>query len=158
MSEKKYYLTKKGLEKIKKQYETLKEIRAAKTKGETPQILESEDLNPEYLSFQEGLDLLEKKMTELEEILKNTEIIKLPPRKKRDTIQLGATVSVEFDGEIDNFKIVGTKEADPTESKISNESPIGKSLMGKKVGETVVVKTQLVNHSCKILKIEYKKS
>ena len=54
-----FYLTKKRLEEIKKEYEILKEIRLAKTKGEAPKVLESEDLNPEYLSFREDLNLLD---------------------------------------------------------------------------------------------------
>ncbi len=156
MGNKNYYLTKEGLEKIKKRYQDLKGIKSAKTKGEAPPVLESEDLNPEYLSLQEDLDLLDRKIEELEEVVKNAELIKAPPRKERDKVNLGATVSVELDGEIDEFKIVGTMEADPIQNKISNESPIGKALMGKKKGDKTVVKTQLVNHTCKIKKIKYK--
>ncbi len=157
MGNKEYYLTKKGLEKVKKRYQDLRDIKAAKTKGEAPPVLESEDLNPEYLSLQEDLDLLERKIEELEDVLKNAKLIKAPPRKQRDKVNLGATVSVDLDGETDEFKIVGTMEADPTQNKISNESPIGKALMGKKEGDETVVKTQLVNHTCKIKKIKYKK-
>ena len=58
-----------------------------------------------------------------------------------------------MDGELDEFTIVGTLEANPSAKKISNESPIGQALLGKKVGEIVVVKTPIVNHSCKITKI-----
>lgn len=154
---KNYYLTKEGLKKVKKRLQYLKEVRAAKTKGETPPVLESEDLNPEYLSLQEDLDLLERKIEKLEGVIKNAKLITFPPRKERDRVGLGATVSVELDGEVDEFKIVGTMEADPTENKISNESPIGRALIGKKKGDETVVKTQLVNHKCKIKKIKYKR-
>lgn len=158
MTDTKYYLTKEGLEKIEKKYESLNEIKLAKTKGETPQILESEDLNPEYLTLQEDIGLLQAEIEDLKEVIKNAEIIKLPSKKERDKVHLGAMVYVELDGEVDEFKIVGTKEADPTENKISDESPIGRALMGKKTGDSVVVKTQLINHTCKIKKIKYKNS
>lgn len=158
VGERKFYLTKEGFEKIKKERQALKALRLAKTRGEAPKILESEDINPEYLAFREDLSFLETKITELENIIKNAELIRSPSSKREKTADLGATVGVEIDGEIDEFKIVGTLEADPAEKKISNESPIGQALLGKKVGETVVIKTPIINHSCKIIKIKYNKS
>jgi len=160
--QKNFYLTKKGFENIKKEYEIMKALRFAKIKGgEVPKIWESEDLNPEYLSFQEDLSFLEKRIAELENILKHLKLIKTPSEKNRGIIGLGATVSVEIDGEADEFKIVGTLEADPSENKISNESPIGRGLMGRKTGETAVIripaKNPIINHSCKIIKIKYNK-
>ena len=152
---KKFYLTKKGLEKIEKEYQELKKIKFAKIKEESPRIWHSEDVNPEYLSFQEDLNLLESRIAELEYILKKVELIKVPPRGKQNIVNLGATVLVEFNGETDEFTIVGTMEADPPNKKISEESPIGQALLGKKVGETVVIKTPIINHSCKITKIKY---
>jgi transcription elongation factor GreA len=157
VQEKKFYLTKIGLEKIKKEYDDLRKLKLLKTKGESPKIWHSEDVNPEYLSFQEDLSLLETRIAELEYILKNVELIRKPPREKQKIVNLGATVTAEIDGEIDEFTIVGTLEADPSNSKISDESPIGRCFLGKKVGETAVVKTSLVNHSCKITKIKYNK-
>lgn len=154
---KKFYLTKKGLEKIKKEFEDLKVIKSAKTKGEVPEIWQSEDFNPEYLSFQEDLSFLCSRIAELKYILKHFELIKIPPKNKRNIIDLGATILVEIDGEIDEFKIVGTLEADPANHRISNESPIGQALLGKRVGETTVIKTPIVNCSCKVMKIKYNK-
>jgi len=156
--EKKFYLTKKGLEKIKKDYEILRHIRLTKTEGEVPKILESEDINPEYLSFREDLNLLETKITDLENVLKNAEIIRTPPKSKQNIVNLGATVLVDLDGETDEFKIVGTLEANPAERKISNESPIGKALLGRMVGARVKVTASVVNHFCKIKKIKYNKA
>lgn len=153
--ETKFYLTKDGLKKVKKEYKDLKEIRLAKTKGDVPGIFESDDLNPEYLSFQEDLNSLELRIVELENILKNAKLIKKPPKNKRNVVNLGAQVLVEIDGEIDEFKILGTVEVDPSNKRISNESPIGQALLGKKVGDTITIKTPIVNHSCKIKKIKY---
>jgi len=155
MTENKYYLTKEGLEKIQKDYESLLEFRKMKTTGEVPSIWHSEDVNPEYLSFQEDMNVLEARLTEYENILKNVELICLPPKDKRATVCLGATVTVDLGGEVDTFTIVGTLEADPLQKKISNESPIGNGLLGATIDDVVKVKTTLVNHDCRILKIVY---
>ena len=155
MTENKYYLTREGLEKIRKDYESLLEFRKAKTTDDVPSIWHSEDVNPEYLSFQEDMNVLEARLTEYEDILKNVELINLPPKEKRTTICLGATVTVDLGGEVDTFTIVGTLEADPLQKRISNESPIGSGLLGTRIGDVVKVKTTLVNHDCKILKIVY---
>lgn len=156
--ERKFYLTEKGLDKIKKEHKELKNLKLSKTKGEVPRIWQSEDLNPEYLSFQEDLSFLESRITELEYVLKNVELIKSPQKDKQNLVGLGATVLVEMDGGMDEFKIVGTLEADPSEKKISNESPIGQALLGKKAGELIEIKTPIVRHSCKIIKIKYDKA
>ena len=151
---KKFHLTLKGLENIKKEYKVLKNLRLAKTRGEVPKIWESEDLNPEYLSFQEDLSFLETRIAELENILKNVELIKTPSKKKRDIIELGGTVIVEVEGDKDEFTIVGTLEAKPSLGKISNESPVGMALLGHKVGDEVVVSSP-VKTIYKISKIKY---
>jgi len=153
--EKKFYLTEEGLERIRKEYESLKELRLAKTRRESPEILYSEDLNPEYLAFREDINFLGSKIIEFENIIKNAELIRPPKKEKQNIIDLGATVLVEINGEIDEFRLVGTLEADPSNRKISNESPIGRALLGKRVGEIVVIKTPIVNHACKITKIKY---
>jgi len=154
LEKKKFYLTKKGLAKLKKEYNLLKKIRLAKTKEEIPVILESEDLNPEYLSFREKIESIETRLAELEEILKNSEIIKPPPPKKRNVVDLGATVITEVEGEKDEFTIVGTIEANPSLGFISNESPVGKALLGHKVGDVVVVSSP-IKTVYKIKKIKY---
>jgi len=100
---------------------------------------------------------LNSRITELENVLKNVELIKTPPKKEQDRIHLGSKILIELDGQIDEFIIVGTLEADPAEKKISDESPIGKALLGRRVGETVAVKTPIMNHLCKIIKIKYGK-
>lgn len=155
MADSKYYLTKEGLEKIQKDYDSLLEFRKAKTTGEVPSIWHSEDVNPEYLSFQEDMGVLEARLTEYENILKNVELISLPPKEKRTAVCLGATVTVDLGGEVDTFTIVGTLEADPLQKKISDESPIGKGLLGAKLGDFIKVQASVVNHDCKILKIVY---
>ncbi len=154
MGDKKYYLTKEGLEKIKKDHESLREERKRKLKEETPDVFHSEDINPEYLSFQKELNLLESKISKLEEVLHSAEIIK-PPRKDSKEVQLGATVTVQVGKRVDEFVLVGTMEADPSYGKISNESPVGCALLGRKEGEEVTVSSK-VGVVYKIKKVSYK--
>ncbi|NCO80477.1 hypothetical protein GW869_01745, partial [bacterium] len=86
--EKKFYLTKEGLEKIQKEYQGLKNLKFSKTRGEIPKIWHSEDINPEYLSFWEDLSFLETRIAELENILKNAELIQPPPKEKQNVVNL----------------------------------------------------------------------
>ena len=156
MEEKKFYLTKEGLERIKREYKYLKELKLAKTKGEeSPKILHSEDLNPEYLAFQEDISFLETRIAELENIQKNVELIKPPAKDKQNIINLGATVLVEVDGQKDEFTLVGSLEANPSIGRISNESPVGKALLGHRAGEEVIVSSP-IKTTYKIKKIKYK--
>jgi len=151
----KYYLTKQGLKRIKKEYEDLKKIRMAKTKGDSPQLLQSDDLNPEYIVFREDLSFLESRLIDLEHILKNIELIKLPPKNKRNTVHIGATVTLEeVDGQINEFTVVGTLEANPDEGKISSDSPIGKILLDHKVNDVLEV-TSPIKVVYKVKKIKY---
>lgn len=135
----KFYLTPQGLEKLKKEYQALKKLRFSKINGEIPKLLHSEDVNPEYLSFQEDLSFLEKRMGELENILKNVELIKPAKKKKQEVVDLGVKTTLDVDGQVDEFEIVGTLEANPALGKISNESPVGRALLGHKVGDEIVI-------------------
>lgn len=143
INDKKYYLTEKGLVRLKAEYQHLMKLRSAKTKGEFPQAWHSEDLNPEYLSFQEDLSLLETRLVELEAILKSAKLIRIPSKIKQDTVHLGAEVLVEVDGQADEFTIVGSLEANPSAGQISNESPVGKALLGHKIGEEIVISSPI---------------
>jgi transcription elongation factor GreA len=155
IQEKKFYLTKEGLGKIKKEFEELKGIKLAKTRGDVPKMLQSEDVDSEYISFQEDMELLERKLQELDAVLKNYEIIKPPAGKKADTVYLGGKVFLQDNsGNKIDLKIVGTLEADPFAGKISNESPVGRALLGRKVGEVVNMKNP-ANFSYKVLKVYY---
>jgi transcription elongation factor GreA len=153
--EKKFYLTKEGLAKIEKEFNDLKGLKLAKINGESPKILHSEDLNQEYLSFQEDLSFMESRLNELEFILRNTEIIKNPPKKQQEEVNLGATVLVDVEGQNDEFTLVGSLEANPVLGKISNESPVGKALLGHKTGDKIAVSSP-VKTIYKIKKIIYK--
>jgi len=155
--EQEFYLTKEGLAKVKKEFESLKEAREAKTHGDMPRVAQSEDVDLEYLSFKEDMELLDRRLIELDTILKNYKIIK-PPKKDLDVISLGADVLLrDGSGNKVNFKIVGTMEADPFEGKISNESPVGKALLGRKAGESVSINNPS-GPAYRVLKVQYGES
>lgn len=151
----KYYLTKEGLEKARKERDRLLEFKKLKTRDNVPVIMESEDVNPEYLTFQEDMILLEAKLLEYEGILQNAELIKPPSKDQRSIVGLGARVQVQIDnGQIDEFEIVGTLEANPSLGRISNESPVGKALLGRKIEEEVAVSSPRKT-TYRIKKIQY---
>jgi len=153
IGENKFYLTKKGLERIKKEYEDLRKIKLSKIRGEAPSILHSEDLNPEYLSFREDMAFIEKRIVELENVLKNTELIVAPSDK--NIVKIGATVTLEEkDGQLNEFMVVGTLEANPGQGKISADSPVGRALLDQKIGNEIVLNSP-VRVEYKIKKIKY---
>ena len=153
IGENKFYLTKKGLERIKKEYEDLRKTKLAKIRGEAPSILHSEDLNPEYLSFREDMTFLEKRMVELENILKNAEPITIPSDK--NIVKIGATVTLEEkDGGVNEFMVVSTLEANPGQGRISADSPVGRALIDQKIGNEIILNSP-VRVEYKIKKIRY---
>jgi transcription elongation factor GreA len=97
--------------------------------------------NAEYQSAQAEQEKNEQRISEIEHILQNVEIIKSTKTGSK-IVQLGSKVKLKSpDGKNKAFQVVGTVEADPLEGKISDESPIGKSMLGKKVGEKIEIKT-----------------
>ena len=152
-----HYLTKEGLVKLKAEYQHLKKLKASKTEGELPRAWHSEDLDPEYLSFQEDMVFIETRLIELSETLKNYQLIRIPPKDKRNVVNLGATVIVEVNGQKDEFIMVGSLEANPSVGKISNESPVGRALLGRKAGEEVNISSP-ISVVYKIKKIKYELS
>ena len=144
MDGKNFYITKAKLQELKKEHEELLEIERKKSLEEAaPKILESEDLNPEFVSFQEDIGFLRSRIDELKNILEHHELIKSPPKDKQKFVGLGAKVKISVDGQGDEFVIVGTLEANPALGKISNESPVGRALLGHKIGDEVVVSSPI---------------
>ena len=138
-----YYLTKDGLANLKNDLQQMKELRKVKLGKEAPSAFYSEELNSEFVSFRDEMDVLDAKIEEMEHVLKNYEIIKPPSPNEKDKVGLGAKVRVEIDGAIDEFTIVGTWEANPALGLISDESPVGKALLGKKAGDIVTLNSPI---------------
>lgn len=152
----KIYLTPQGLAKIKKEYESLKKLLKMKIKGEkVPAVFSSDDINPEFLAFKDDVYFLQTRLTELESIINNAEVIKIPPKEEQNIVRLGAIVTLEEeDGKLNEFMLVESLEASPNEGKISIESPLGKALFGKKIGDEVNIPAP-IKISYKIRKIRY---
>ena len=148
------YVTSKGLEETKSELEYLKKVKRKQITDRIQTAREFGDLteNSEYDAAVEEQTITEKRIEELESILKSVQLIKSIP--KSDFVVIGSTVTVEMDGEIDEFAIVGRVEADPSKKRISNESPMGSALLGAKVGESVEVATPIVRYKCKVLEIK----
>ena len=96
--------------------------------------------NFEYAQAKEDQDKLEREIFDLEILLKNARIITKPKSKNVVNVGLAVTVKQKGKGEM-TYTIVGSQDADPNQNKISNLSPIGRALLGKKTGDTVKVKT-----------------
>jgi transcription elongation factor GreA len=107
--------------------------------------------NAEYSSARQDQDRNEARISELEAILQNAEVIKKPRGDSK--IQLGSNVKLKNAGQTKQFQVVGTVEADPLNGKISDESPIGKALLGQKVGDEVEIKTPAETSTYKITDI-----
>ena len=147
------YLTTKGLAEAKSELDFLKKTKRIEIAEKIHQAREYGDLaeNSEYDSALEDQALTENRISELENILKRVKII--AEQHDEDFVVIGSTVKIDMDGEIDEFKIVGRVEADPSKKRISNESPLGTSLLGAKKGEVVDVTTPIVRYKCKVLEI-----
>jgi transcription elongation factor GreA len=135
-------LTSEGLEELKAKIEHLRGARRREVAERIKEAREFGDIaeNSEYDDAKNEQAMLEKQISDLEEQLRNARIIDAKS-VDTDVVSVGATVHVK-DQKTDKstkFRIVGSAEADPSESKLSNESPVGKALLGHKRGETVTV-------------------
>ena len=107
--------------------------------------------NAEYSSARQDQEKAESRIAEIEEILENVEIITKPTNA--DIVELGNEVELKNKDGIKKFTIVGSVQANPMAGKISNESPIGMALLGKKLGEEVEIKTPAATNKYKITSI-----
>ncbi len=137
-------MTEAGKEKLEKELEHLKTVKRKEVVERIKIARSFGDLseNSEYDSAKEEQAFVEGRITTLENMIRNAKIIK-EDELGSDEVNLGKSVTfVELpDGDEETYTIVGSAEADPFEGKISNDSPIAKSLIGHKVGEEVVVQT-----------------
>jgi transcription elongation factor GreA len=140
MDTKKIFLTKEGLEELQKEHEELVKIKRPDILERVSQARSQGDLseNAEYVAAREELSFIDGRIGELEELLKQVEII-ANTKNSSHIVKLGSTVTLNINGKKEEFMVVGEWEADPIAKKISHESPLGKALIGKKVGEKVEV-------------------
>jgi transcription elongation factor GreA len=151
------FLTPEGAEKLKAELEHLKTVkrqelavrlRDAKLMGDLSE-------NADWIMAKEDQAFLEGRIQELEGVLRNATVVAGRDGAARERVEVGCNVTVREPGEEPEvFSLVGAKEADPRNRKISNESPIGRALLGKRVGERAKAETPGGTLTFEILKIE----
>lgn len=154
MKEEKLFTTKEGLEEKKRKLAHLKNYRPQLVEGLTYAV-ELGDLreNAEYDATREECDSVDERINELEYFINHAVIIEKTKNKK--SVQLTSTVTIEFEsGDIEEYTIVGNKEADPNNNKISYVSPLGEALMNMKKGSKVIVNSASDTYKVKIVDIK----
>ena len=157
MEAKKKLLTYAGLKALEDELEHLKVVKRKEVAGKIKEAREQGDLseNAEYDAAKDEQRDIEARIEELEGILKNAEVV-VEDEVDLDKINIGCQVRIldmEFNEELE-YKIVGSTEANSLKGKISNESPVGKALIGCKVGDQVEVETQAGMIQYKVLEIQ----
>ena len=154
MSGEPVYLTSEGAAKLKSELEQLRGPKRSEMAERLRRAVRQGDLseNADYIMAKEAQAFLEGRIQELELLLR--EAIVVDPSPASDQIQIGSTVVVVEDGhDPETFMVVGAKEAKPSEGRISNESPIGQALLGKRLGEVAEAVTPGGSIRLKILEI-----
>lgn len=156
MAEKKVVLTYDGLKKLEVELEDLKVVRRKEVAEKIKEARGQGDLseNAEYDAAKEEQAEIEARIVVLEKMLRNAEVID-DEEVRSDIITVGSRVilyDIEFEEEVE-YSIVGSAEADPMAGRISNESPVGRGLLGRSVGETVTIDAPAGAISFKVLGI-----
>jgi len=144
MDKKQVPVTKEGLERLKAELEELKNVRRPQIAAIVAEARSHGDLreNAAYDAARHDQMMNEKRISDLEALQRSAVIVDLNDRPENpDVVSIGSTVIVEIDGDEERYTIVGAIEAKPKDGLISNESPIGKALLGKRVGQETVVAT-----------------
>jgi transcription elongation factor GreA len=154
--EEKIYLTKEGKNKLQMELEELEGPRRIEIAARLKSAIEMGDLseNADYHKAKEDQGFLEGKILEIKHIL-NFAIIAAEKSNGQDTVSVGCKVTVQEEGfPLETYFLVGSKEADPIQNKISHVSPIGSALLKKQVGDTVNIKTPDGVFELKIISID----
>jgi transcription elongation factor GreA len=149
----KIILTKEGLAELTKEHDELTNVKRPAAVARLAAARELGDLseNSEYAAAKEDLSFIEGRVTELEEILHGAKVV---TSHTKGHVDVGCKVTLTINGKKEVFSLVGEWEANPSEKKISHESPLGKALMGKKVGEHVEVEAPAGKILYKVMHIE----
>lgn len=157
MSQNEVVLTKEGFKELSEELERLSSIEREEIAERIKDAREFGDIseNSEYNEAKNEQAKLEMRIEELERKLRNARILK-GSEIKTDVVGIGSTVTLRDVKKAKSFKyvVVGSAEADPANSKLSNESPVGKAIMGRKVNETITVTTPRGNVKYKITSIK----
>lgn len=151
--EKQEFISEEGLEKLKKELDVLRTLKRQEIAQRLEEAKALGDLseNAEYMEAKEAQAFNEAKIAELEEVIRNAVVI--DTNHKKGFVDLGSKIEVKSEHGKETFTIVGSEEADPDKSLISNESPLGRAFLGHKNGETIEVKTPAGMTNYKIISI-----
>ena len=152
----KVYLTNEGFLEIEEELNHLKEVKRPEVIKALKDARALGDLseNADYDAARNEQAQVEGRIKELEILLEKAELIE---NKNTDEVGLGTTVTIKYvddDDDVEEYRIVGSKEADPSNNKISNESPLAKAVMGHKVGNTCTVESPNGNYNVQIMEIK----
>ncbi|GAX91929.1 transcription elongation factor GreA [Effusibacillus lacus] len=157
MTDNKFYVTQEGLRKLEEELEYLKTTKRAEVKERLKIARSYGDLseNSEYEAAKDEQGMVESRIIMLENQLRNAVLIR-EEDKVSGVVTIGSTVTIQEvpNGDKEVYTIVGPAESDPLEGRISNESPIGRGLLGKQKGDTVTVPAPGGEMTFKILKVE----
>jgi transcription elongation factor GreA len=147
------YISKDGLEKLREELTEMTSVRRPEIAQRIHDAKEHGDLseNAEYEDAKNEQAFVEGRIQALESMIKNASII--DENHSTDHVQIGSTVKVTGEDGEESFMIVGSAEAKPAAGRISNESPVGRALLGRKKGEKVVVKVPAGDFTYKIIEI-----
>ena len=153
MNNKPTYLSREGLEKLRAELDEMVNVRRQEVASRIHDAKEHGDFteNAEYEDAKNEQAFVEGRIQALEALIKNATII--DQNHSTDHVQIGSTVSVQSPDGKEIFTIVGSAEARPTEGRISNESPVGRALLGHKKGEKVLVRVPAGDFTYQIVKI-----
>lgn len=150
------FLTKEGYQKLQDELDYLRNVKRQEVASRLHEAMEGGELieNAEYEAAKNEQAFVEGRIQELETLLATARVIEENGKDKSGVVQIGSKVTIKEQGfDSETYVIVGAAEANPREGKISNESPIGKAILNRKVGETVKVETPGGTYNVKILKI-----
>ena len=148
------FLTKEGFDKLQEELELLRTVRRQEIANRLHEAMEGGELieNAEYEDAKNEQAFVEGRIKELEILLATARVI--TDEEKGETIQVGSKVTIKEEGSnVETYTIVGAAEANPRKGKISNESPLGKALLNKKVGDTFKVEAPAGSFEGKVIKI-----
>jgi transcription elongation factor GreA len=158
VNQKKIPVTREGLEQLKSELEELTSVRRPAITEAIAEARSHGDLreNSAYDAARHDQAMNERRIAELEALLRKAEVVDHADGPDDDVVRLGSIVIVDFDGEEERYTLVGAIEAKPTAGKISDESPIGQSLLGKRPGQYAEVGTPGGLRKVRILRVENK--
>ena len=145
-------ITKEGLERLKSELDQLVSVRRPEVVKAIALAREEGDLreNAGYDAARQDQAMIERRIRDIEDRIRRAVVI---DPTKANSVQVGTTVKIEIDGEEETYTIVGAVEAKPAQGRISNESPIGKALLGRKAGDEIDIRTPASILKARVLSI-----